>query len=157
MAALATPRAALLNMAPIPVNMAVCAMQHQPLRRSGFPCSQSCIWPSWCGLNRQIAYQLRNMANSAQTAESIPAGHKKKGRKYFWRKSAIFQSLMRWTARRYVFFTLGPIPSPKACLATCGRFTPLPHAYRENKPIFQSSGFPCSPSWIMCRWSPQYR
>ena len=32
--------------------------------------------------------------------------------------------------------TLGPIWLPKACLATCGRFTPFPHAHRENRPFF---------------------
>ena len=30
-------RAALLNMAPVPVNMAVCAMQHRPVQNKGFP------------------------------------------------------------------------------------------------------------------------
>ena len=28
---------------PVPVNMAVCAIQHRPLRSMGFPCSPSCI------------------------------------------------------------------------------------------------------------------
>ena len=26
-----------------------------------------------------------------------------------------------------------------------------------NRPIFQSMGFPCNPSWILCRWTPQDR
>ena len=58
-----------------------------------------------------------------------------------------------------VFCILGPIWPPKACLATWDRFTPFPHvhAYRENQPIFQNMGFPCNPSLIMCRWSPQDR
>ena len=55
------------------------------------------------------------------------------------------------------FCTLGPIWSPKACLATWGRSTPFSHAHRENQPTFQNKGFPLNQRWIMCRWSPQYR
>ena len=54
------------------------------------------------------------------------------------------------------FCILGSIWSPKACLATWGRFTASPHAHRANRPIFRSMGFPWNPSWIICRWSPQY-
>ena len=35
------------------------------------------------------------------------------------------------------FCTLGPIRLPKVCLATCGRFMPFPHAYREIHKIFK--------------------
>ena len=51
------------------------------------------------------------------------------------------------------FCTLGPIWSPKVCLAKWGRST----HFRENRPIFQNKGFPCNPSWIMCRWTLQGR
>ena len=51
------------------------------------------------------------------------------------------------------FCTLGPIWSRNARLARWGRSTPFPHAYRENRPIFRSMGFPRNPSWIMCRWT----
>ena len=125
MAALATPRAALLNMAPIPVNMAVCAMQHQPLRRSGFPCSQSCIWPSWCGLNRQIAYQLRNMANSAQTAESIPAGHKKKRSKIFLEKVRNFSVLDEVDCQAVCLFYIGAHSVAKGVLGHMWQIHPI--------------------------------
>ena len=37
-----------------------------------------------------------------------------------------------------------------------GRSTPFPHAYRENRPIFQNKGFPSNQCWIMCIWSLQY-
>ena len=55
------------------------------------------------------------------------------------------------------FCTLGPIWSRKASFATWGRFIPFPHAQRENRPIFRSSGFPLNQRWIMCKWFPQYR
>ena len=55
------------------------------------------------------------------------------------------------------FCTLGPIWSRNARLARWGRSTPFPHAYRENRPIFQNKGFPLNPSWIMCRWALQDR
>ena len=59
------------------------------------------------------------------------------------------------------FCTLGPIWSRNARLARWGcaqgRSTPFPHAYRENRPIFQNKGFPCNQCWIMCRWTLQDR
>ena len=55
------------------------------------------------------------------------------------------------------FCTLGPIWSRNARLARWGRSTPFPHAYRENRPIFQNKGFPSNPSWIMCRGTLQGR
>ena len=55
------------------------------------------------------------------------------------------------------FCTLGPIWSRNARLARWGRSTPFPHAYRENRPIFQSMGFPWNPSWILSSWCCQNR
>ena len=53
--------------------------------------------------------QLKSRAGSAETAESTPVGPKKrsKNKKYFLRESAIFQSLMRGTARRHGFLHIG--------------------------------------------------
>ena len=95
------------------------------------------------------------MANSVQTVESTPVGPKK-GQNKILRKSAIFQSLEGRLPNGVNFCILGPIWSPKACWATCGRFTPFPHAQSENRPSFRSMGFPRNKRWIMCRWSPEY-
>ena len=87
---LETPRTALLNLAPVPVNMAVCAMQHRPLRSMGFPWN-----PCWCGQNRQEVCQPQNMASSAETAKVTPVGPQKgrKIKKIFFEKVHNFSVL----------------------------------------------------------------
>ena len=81
--ALETPRTALQNMARVPVNMAVCAIQHR----------LSWIWPSWCGWNGGIVCQLRNMTNSAETAESTLVVHQKKSK-----NKTIFEKVRSFSA-----------------------------------------------------------
>ena len=68
---LETPQTACVDMAPVPVNMAVCAIQHRPLHQNHAAFSLS----GAAGTAKKYASQ--EMATSAQTAAGTLVGPKK--------------------------------------------------------------------------------
>ena len=79
------------------------------------------------GQNRQKVFQLQNMAGSAETAKIAPVGPEKgrKIKKYFLRKFAIFQSLMKETARWHGFLHIRAHLVAKGALGQMGQIQPV--------------------------------
>ena len=81
----------------------------------------------WCCQNRQKACQPQNMANSEKTAKKSPKPKKngQKMKKIFLRKSAIFQPLMRGTAKQHGFLHIGANLVAKRALGQMGQIHPI--------------------------------
>ena len=93
----------------------------------GFPCNQRWILSPWCCLNRQKVCQLQNKANSAKTAKKSQKIKKigPKNKKSFLRKPAIFQPLMRGTAKQHRFLHIGANLVAKRALGQMGQIQPV--------------------------------
>ena len=87
--------------------------------------------------------QARNMANSAQTAESTPVGPKKS--RFFLRKSAILQSLMRGTAKRHGFLHIGAHVVAKGVLGHMGQIHLISTCIEGKSANFSKLGFSLQP------------
>ena len=81
----------------------------------------------------------------------------KNGKKIFLRKSAIFQPLMRGTAKQHGFLHIGANLVAKRALGQMGQIHPISTCIEEKSAYFSKYGFHGHPSWIMCRWSQQDR
>ena len=86
------------------------------------------------------------MASSAKTAKITPVGPKK-GRKIkiFLRKSAIFQSLMRGTAKRHGFLHIGAHLVAKGVLGHMGQIHPISTCIEGKSANFSKYGFSLQP------------
>ena len=87
------------------------------------------------------------MASSAKPAENTPVGPKK-GRKIknaFLRKSTIFQSLMRGTARRHGFSHVGAHLVAKGVLGHMRQIHPISACIEGKSANFSKYGFSVEP------------
>ena len=97
------------------------------------------------------------MASSAKTAKITLVGPKKRSKKYFLRKFAIFQPLMRGTAKRHGFLIIGTHFVARGVLGHMRQIHPIFTCIEGKLANFRSMGFPRNQRWIMCRWTLQDR
>ena len=64
---------------------------------------------------------------------------------------------MRGTAKWHGFWHIGADLIAKGVLGQMWQIPPISTRTQGKSAIFSKYGFPCSPSWIMCRWTPQGR
>ena len=108
---LETPRTALLNMAPVPVNMAASAIQHQPLRSTGFPGTNVLFGlPGAAGTVKKYAsHKIWPAARKPQKSPRWARKNVKKLKKYFFGKARNFSVLDKGDCQTaWVFAHWGP-------------------------------------------------
>ena len=87
------------------------------------------------------------MANSAKTAKKSPKTKKngQKMNKIFLRKSAIFQPLMRGTAKQHGFLNIGADLVAKRALGQMGQIHPISTCIQGKSANFSKYGFSVEP------------